>query len=443
MPSFEPDVPLERILEHFQVLGRIGNLGPSPLHGFLRAAWSFEESAAMEYFRQVGVETGLHTAYDGVGNLYLTTPGRRDRLVQIGSHLDTVPMGGTYDGAVGIVAGMEAILALQSFWSQLSHSLQLVIWRGEESATFGAVCKGSQAAFGLNDPKILSKDFEGQTLEAAILSQGYDPEFIANQHPTLPQTSIDAIEAHIEVHIEQANRLQVDECLIGIATSIRGAMRLRVLVSGEAAHSGATPMGASYRRDANLAMAYMLVALDRLAQEQLAQGHDLVQTVGVINSDSSYNLHDPRVYENALTKVSPFGYFALDIRSNRQSFLNDYVGQARQLVQSIAENYRVSVRFEEITALPPLEALDARLQTHIASACQALNLAYEHIPSGALHDVAVVASQRHSDGTIIPGGLIFIPCRDGVSHNPREYAAPEAIQAGAKVLALTLVQIAL
>ena len=396
----------------------------------------------MAYIRQIGVENGLKAYYDAVGNLFLTTPYQRPTLLQMGSHLDTVPMGGNYDGAAGVVVGLEAILALKDHWPELDHALQLVAWRGEESATFGALCKGSQAAFGKNDPKILMKEFEGNTLEDAILNQGYDPSYISEQKPTLSQAQIDAIHAHVELHIEQAKSLEVNGLDIGIVSSIRGAVRFRVIVEGEAAHSGGTPMGVSYRQDANLAMAYMQVALDQRVQEALAAEDDLVLTVGLLNSDFNYNLHDPRVYENALTKVSPFGYFAIDIRSNRAETLARIVVEAKQIIEQVARDFRVSVTFQSITELAPTETMDERIQAAVRQSCDALDLKSVLMSSGALHDVAVVANQQRSDGSHIPSGLIFIPCRDGISHNPKEYASPLALTNGARVLAHMLFRLA-
>ncbi len=436
-------VDSSKIEHHFFVLGQIGRLGLSSEAGYLRASWSFEESEAMDYLRQVGVEHGLIAHYDGVGNLFLTTPYKKPALIQVGSHLDTVPMGGNFDGAVGVVVGLEAILALKSHWQDFEHALQLVAWRGEESATFGALCKGSQAAFGLNDPKILLKEFEGKTLEDAILGQGYDPSFISDQRPTLSKEQIDAIHAHVELHIEQAKSLEVNGLDIGIVSSIRGAVRFRAIVEGEAAHSGGTPMGVDYRQDANLAIAYMQVALDKRVQKALAEGDDLVLTVGLLNSDFNYNLHDPRVYENALTKVSPFGYFAVDIRSNRAKTLARIVADAKQIIEQTAREFRVSVNFQPITELAPTETLDDRIQTAVYESCQHLGLKNAVMSSGALHDVAVVANQRRSDGSRIPSGLIFIPCKDGISHNPKEYASIEALTNGGRVLAHTLYRLAM
>jgi N-carbamoyl-L-amino-acid hydrolase len=436
------NISTERIEQHFSALSQIGNLGPQREDGYLRASWSTEESAAMAYIKQVGQRYGLQATYDGVGNLFLVTPENKPTVVQVGSHLDTVPKGGLFDGAAGIVAGLEAILALRDYWPSLRYGLELVVWRGEESATFGAVCKGSQAAFGQNPPDILTREFTGKTLEKVILSQGFEPGFIRDAKPTLSQERVDSIVAHLELHIEQAKKLETAQLDIGIATSIRGMVRLRVIVIGEAAHSGGTPLGTAYRKDANLAMAYMQVELDKLAAQVLSEGADLVQTVGVINCDQDFNLSHPQIYENALTKVSPFGYFTLDIRSNRQIFLSDYARQVYRLFNNAGRKFGVDIEIEKICSLPALESLDQTLQATIEVACRESGYGYVRMPSGSLHDIGVVSQQKQSNGSTIAGGLIFIPCRDGLSHNPKEYATPEAIRKGTLVLARTLQKIA-
>ena len=437
--GIQPDsifnIPIENINRHFAVLEKIGNLDTFREAGFLRASWSNEETAAMEYIKTVGYNYGLKPRYDAVGNLLMTTPYHQQSVIQIGSHLDTVPHGGNYDGAAGIVAGLEAIFALKDQWQTLTHRLELVVWRGEESATFGAVCKGSQAAFGQNNPNILLKKFNTQTLDEAIRGQGFDPGFIEREQPTLSQSHIDSIAAYLELHIEQARKLEIDQKEIGIVTSVRGTMRFRIVVVGEAAHSGGTPMGVQYRKDANLAMAYMQVELDRLADQALFKGEDLVQTAGIINTDQDFNIRNPHVYENALTKVSPYGYFTLDIRSNKLSFLENYAAQAQESIQDVGRRFNVFVKIKQIVSLLPIEEMDKNLQNAAEKACQQLKYTYELMPSGAIHDVAVVAAQKRSDGSSIPSGLIFIPCKDGLSHNPKEYSSPEAIQRGTAVLA--------
>ena len=436
------DVPIENIKKHFFELGRIGNLGPTPEDGFLRSSWSDEESAAMGYIRLEGESKGLIASNDGIGNLYLTTSREGGKVIQAGSHLDTVPKGGLYDGGAGIVAGLEAILALREYWSSMNCDLQLVVWRGEESATYGSVCKGSRAAYGLNDPKILMNKFQGKSLEEAINSQGFDPSYIRQCQPALAQWQINSITAYIELHIEQARKLDIARKQIGIVTSMRGAARYRIVVTGESAHSGGTPMGSAFRRDANLAIAYMQVELDRLGQQWLEQGDDLVQTVGVVNIDPDFNMLDPRVYENSYTKVSPFGYFTLDIRSSQAATLAAYIQDALRLILDTGSKFRVAVEIIEMNKLSPTVTLDTGLQTLLAESCIELGYSCEPLPSGALHDAAIVASQLRSDRSQIPVGLVFIPCRDGISHNPREYASPTDIQRGSLVLARTLWKLA-
>ena len=205
------ELQAERIDGHFRILEKIGNLGPKREDGFLRASWSAEETLAMEHFKKSAEAEGMLASWDAVGNLFITTPGAGTEIVLTGSHLDSVPGGGNYDGAAGVVCGLEAILALKEDWSKLKRRLGLVVWRGEESACFTAVCKGSQAAFGLNDPSILGRKFQGITLEEAIRSQGFDPVPIANKTATLDPVKIDSIAALVELHIEQAKMLEIEK----------------------------------------------------------------------------------------------------------------------------------------------------------------------------------------------------------------------------------------
>ncbi len=426
------------IQRHLDALAKIGNLGPSLEDGFLRAAWSDEESAAMQYIIGVAEEAGLQHRFDSVGNLFIRTPGGRAEVVQVGSHLDTVPRGGLFDGGAGIVAGLEAILCAQKNMTSQTRDMELVIWRGEESATFNALFMGSRAAFGQADADLLKNRFQGISLEDAIRGQGFDPAAIVSGDATLDQSAIDSIAGHIELHIEQANRLEVEHIDIGIVTSIRAPRRFRIFVRGENAHSGATPMGLPYRKDACLSMSHMHVRLHEALTERCAKGQDLVQTIGVINSSKDLNEAHPEVYENALTKVSSFGYFLLDIRGNTKTFLDEYTAAALEIIQATAEQFSTPVEIQTLAESDPVEQLDRELQKHIVSASEQLGHSHVLMPSGAGHDAAVVAKQQRSNGTTIPTAMIFIPCRDGISHNPLEYATTEAITKGAEVIAHVL-----
>ena len=334
-----------RFSRHIEVISKIGNLGPRLEDGYTRAAWSDEESKAIEYIRREGLKMGLNARYDNVGNLFLRTKNNSKQVIQVGSHMDTVPNGGTFDGAVGIIVGLESIRSVIEVGLPVDKDLELVIWRGEESATYNFAYKGSKAAFGDRMPSdLLNRTYAGVKLEEAIKKQGFDPSYIMLNKPTLMQADIDKIRGHFEVHIEQANKLEQDGDEIGIVTSIRGGNRLRIEVSGSFDHSGATPMGIKYRHDANLAIGYMQVELDKLLTMFQNKGFDLVQTIGVLNSDKEYNAQNPIVYENTLTKVSGFGYFYLDVRSNSRKQRDDYTTEVKKTIQNVADQLRIKVK---------------------------------------------------------------------------------------------------
>lgn len=422
------------IQKHIDSLAKIGNLGPKLEDGFLRSAWSDEESEAINYIKNTGEKFGLKSRYDDIGNFFLTLIGNQNTVLQVGSHLDTVPNGGLFDGGAGIIAGLEALIEISKTGYCSGPDLELVIWRGEESATFGSVTCGSKAAFGMLPPSMLERTYNGVTLKEAIKKQGFNPEPIETNQPTISLEDKDRILGMIELHIEQATFLENNSLDIGIVNSIRGPSRWMVEVTGEAAHSGSTPMGIEYRSDANLAIGYMLVELDKLVSDYAKSGNDIVQTIGIINSLSDFNKSNPNVYKNALTKVSPYGYFTHGFRSTSSKVLDEYENISQECIKNIAKKFNVDIKIELITKGKPLEKLDEKLESYAIKACDKLDYKYTVIPSGGFHDVAIVASQTKSDGSNIPGSLIFIPCKDGISHNPKEFTTTQAITKGANVL---------
>ena len=442
--SFDPAAPIRiaesQIQRHIDALAKFGNLGPKLEDGFSRTAWSDAESAGMEYIRKEGESLGLQTRYDGVGNLFLRTKHGSSQVWQTGSHMDSVPHGGTFDGGAGIIAGLEAIRALIAANAiPADKDVELVAWRGEESATFQYAYKGSKAAFGDKFPDdILARSYEGKTLEESIRQQGFDPSFIKNHRATLTPKEVDALKGYIELHIEQAKKLEQDGDDIGIVTSIRGGARFKVEVKGSFDHSGATPMGTQYRRDANLTLAHIQVDLDDLLSRYLAKGFDLVQTVGVVNSDMDLNAAYPLLYENALSKVSGFGYLFLDIRSNNQKQRDEFVAAAKATILATADRLKTRAVIIDLGSTPPTETMNAGLQAAIERATQTLQFKYQNMASGAGHDAAIVASHANSQGIPIPAGMIFIPSRQGISHDIAEFTDTKDLRKGAEVLANTL-----
>ena len=423
---------------HFWEIAKIGNLGEGLSQGFLRASYSDEESRAIRYIESEGKAFGLIAKYDALGNFSLETPGEYSEYVEVGSHLDTVPAGGNFDGVVGIISGLEGIRSIVASGIKLKKGLRLRIWRAEESGTFPVLYGGSLGAFGQVDPKFLDAQFQGRTYREAILSQGFDPSFIERKERTIPQAEVDGIAAHLEIHIEQGNLLEVQNLDIGIVTSIRAPERYRVFLTGEFDHSGATPMGVAFRKDVNLALGYILVELDKLANKNLENGADLVQTIGVINSDTGINQSSPFLKLNALTKVSGFGYFTLDIRSKDDEFRKNYALEAVKVIESISKRFGVTVQIEPISSGRAENSLDSPIQQLVKNCSDELGYKSQKMPSGAGHDCGVVAKQRKSNGTTVPIGLMFIPCLRGKSHSPEEYSTFESVTKGATVLAEVL-----
>ena len=428
----------DKITAQYEVLNTIGALGKSPADGYLRAAYSPEETQAMSHIERSARTGGLSSRWDAAGNLIVELPGETDQWVETGSHLDTVPYGGNFDGAAGVVAGLAAMFHLKAKAPRPHRGLRLRVWRGEESATFQEACLGSKAAFGVLNPASLENRYEGVSLKQAMVSQGVDPALILTETPALSQEEIDGITAHVELHIEQGNMLEKTGNEIGIVTGIRGAYRQWVTLEGQFDHSGATPMGSDFRKDVNLALAAILLRLDDLARESFPRENDLVQTVGVINSSRDRNDRFPGVYRNAVTKVSGYGYFSHEVRSCDTEFRDRYCSKAQDVITETALSYGVKPQIEVFADNPGIQNLNTDIQNVVAAACEGLRYSYTHIPSGAWHDAAVVAQQPQSSMRAVPVGMIFIPCRNGRSHCPEECTSPYQIAAGASVLAGTL-----
>ncbi len=423
------------IERHYSVLNHIGALGTHPSNGFSRAAYSDEETAVMDYFAEQADHSGLTVRWDGVGNLFIETADKQDHWIECGSHVDTVPGGGNFDGLAGIVAGFAAMHALNK--QPRTHGLRLRIWRGEESASFGITSIGASAELGTLAAESLNTRHAGRTLSQAMREQGADPALIASGQATITQDELDQISAHLELHIEQGIILEKEEKDIGIVSGIRASSRHWITLHGAFDHSGATPMGTLFRRDANLALARMLVALDDLfiSYQQQYPGLDLVQTIGHINSNRERKEHDEKLNNNAISKVSGYSYFSFELRSCIDKLRQHYKQKAMRIIQDMATTFGVSASIEIISNSAGVKALDQTLQIEMQRMCKALNYRYRTLPSGAWHDAALIAQQTRSDQTSIPTGMIFIPCLNGKSHCPEELASNEQIAKGASVLA--------
>lgn len=427
----------ESIAARYAQLAMIGAIDGDPVNGYLRAPYSDAENEALQWLEDIALEHSLTRRRDRAGNLVIETPGIFQEWIETGSHIDTVPGGGNYDGAAGVVAGLEAMLAIQACRKPLQRGLRLRVWRGEESATFGVTSIGSRASFGQLNTQTLDHRWQGLTLREAMQQQGVDPGGIASGEAIMDANERDSIAAYIELHIEQGKVLESLGLDIGIVTAIRGSRRSWVSIRGTFDHSGATPMGSEFRQDANLAMAYMQVGLDQLLQQHNVNGGDLVQTIGLINPSANHAASLP-IADNAVTKVSGAACFSFEVRGCDTDAVEQYCNSATALIQETARRFCVTATIDTFSDQPGIAALSPEIQQRLQHDSKRLGLSHTKLPSGAWHDAGTVAGAKKSDGSPIPVGMIFIPCRGGISHSPDEYASPAQIASGASLLATSM-----
>ena len=430
--------PADHIQSHFS---RLASIGVEPDGSISRIAWTDAESTAIAYVRSEGESFGLVGRYDAVGNLILSLPGDHEKRILVGSHLDSVPHGGNYDGAAGVIAGLEAMRPLVGEADSFRAGIDLVVWRGEEH-TYNAVYKGSATAFGCSETHILHNVYGGVSLRDAIASQGFDPSCIDEGRPSFDADYVESILGYLELHIEQGVQLERENLDLGIVTSVAGDRRFMIVLEGRFDHSGATPMGTKFRSDSNLALAYILTRLDELATRRRDDGNVFTQTAGIINSDPEIDRKHPIVHSNSVTKVSGMAYFTLDLMSADDEFLDDYAAEVLREVWRTSKEFGVKAIVEQTDAAFGVRTLDPQLRTKLAEVSRARGYSTVEMPSGAGHDSVVVALAERRSGNI-PVGMLFVPCRAGISHAPDEYASPEHVAKGAEVMRDVMREVAL
>jgi N-carbamoyl-L-amino-acid hydrolase len=367
--------------------------------GIVRDTYGLGEQAAYDIIRAAAEQLGLGIATDPIGNMTMTLPGQ-DRAaprILIGSHLDSVPQGGNFDGAAGIIAGLCAVSALRVSGFQPACDIAVMAIRGEESAWYDVSYIGSAGAFGLLDPAALAvpRFDTGKTLGEALAEHGFDPEPIAAKRPLIDPGTI---RAYLELHIEQGPLLVREGLPAAVVTGIRGCQRFRnARCIGAYAHSGA--VGRPDRQDAVAATVALLHHLEQVWMEEEARGADLVFTCGEIFTDSS--MHGP-------SKVAGETHFVIDLRSLSTETMTRMAAVARAEAAHIGARYRVRFELGATSDSAP-GLMDPRLR---AALLRQLDKPYE-MASGAGHDAVVFAAMG------IPTAMIFVRNENG-SHNPDE-----------------------
>lgn len=362
-------------------------------------------------FRGAGLETGR----DAAGNLIGRLPGADPALkpILIGSHSDTVPSGGRYDGILGVIAALEVAQSLGERGERLRHTLEVVDFLAEEPSEFGLSCIGSRALAGaLSEQHLALARPDGMTLRDGIAFVGGRPDEIASA-----RRPADGVAAYVELHIEQGRVLENERIPIGIVTDIVGIRRERITITGRADHAGATPM--PLRADALVGAAKLVEAAHERALATARDEQPLVATFGRIE-----------VSPNAANAVPGEAVLTLEVRSGNEAAVAAFgAGLLRELRPAL-EALRLAIAVEPISHVAPT-ACAAGIRKAIADAAASLGLATRNLPSGAGHDGVFVAQTG-------PIGMIFVPCLDGRSHAPEESITPGQAGDGARVLAETV-----
>ncbi|WP_300209556.1 hydantoinase/carbamoylase family amidase [Bradyrhizobium sp.] len=370
--------------------------------GITRESYSGRESAALDIVEAKARELGLETARDAGANLVVTLPGSEPDLpfLACGSHLDSVPQGGNFDGAAGVIAGLAVLARLKRDDITPRRTIKLFGLRGEESSRFGKAYMGSLALFGkLASEDLKVTDRDGRTLGECMRAVGADVARIERGEPLLDAGQV---AAWIELHIEQGPVLLARELPLGIVTGIRGNVRHRaVQCIGEAGHSGAVPRW--LRHDAVFAVAELMTHLDRHWRTLLERGRDVVVTSGVFGTDPA---------EHAIARIPGKVSFSFEVRSQSRETLEGFYDLFRSECNLIAEERGVEFVFDRRLESAPA-TMDVDWVGRLRKSARALGLPDEEIPSGAGHDAAVFAN------TGIPSALVFVRNENG-SHNPKE-----------------------
>lgn len=404
----------ERLAKDFEAMARLTDVGD----GINRLAFTDADWAGRQYIVDRMIDAGLTVEADGFGNVIGYKAGKNPDLpvVMVGSHTDSVPNGGNYDGVVGVLSAIEAVRSMTEDNVEHDHTIAVVDFMCEESSRFGAATLGSKAMRGeltLDDLHRLV-DKKGISIYEALQSRNLNPDGIETMEYTRP------VKAFIEIHIEQGKVLEHEQKKIGIVTGIAAPERFYVTIRGNADHSGATPM--KLRHDALCGASKIILGIEEIASMQ--EEPPVVGTVGVVE-----------VIPGAMNVIPGAVKLGVDIRSISKVARDSVVTLIKEFIDVICEKRGLSYTIEPIAQDHPV-AMHPAMIREIEGAVKAVDVEYMTMPSGAGHDAMHWAD-------VVPTGMIFIPCHEGISHNPAEFTDMADIITGAKVLDTVLRKLSL
>jgi hydantoinase/carbamoylase family amidase len=393
------------ILADLEEAARIGAVDGG---GVTRIAWSPELQAASEWLCARLEELGLAAEIDPAGNVIGRWQAGEGSAVLLGSHLDTVPRGGRYDGALGVLAALDAIRRLRERGLEPKRPVWLASFMDEEGTRFRTGLLGSRAFCGEELSGLADRtDAEGVTLAEAMQRLGFS-------YDRLPEArAVDGVGAYLELHIEQGPRLEQAGIDVGVVTGIVGLVSYRARLVGQANHAGTTPMDA--RRDALAGAARAVLALRDEARARAG----MTANVGII-----------RVEPGGFNVIPGVCEFTIDVRHPTPEGFAAVQRFVRETLERIAAEERLELDLAETHRLEPL-AMDEALQATLERAADLEGASHVRMPSGAGHDAMIVG--RHA-----PAAMLFVPSRDGISHSPAEHTDAAHCELGARVLGRAL-----
>ncbi|WP_339262141.1 M20 family metallo-hydrolase [Solibacillus sp. FSL W7-1472] len=400
------EINKKRLENMFEVVSEFGKIGET---GLCRATLSPEEKQTFETVTDWLEKAGISVHVDNFGNLIGRLEGKNPHApaLVMGSHLDSQPYGGRFDGTSGVLAGVEVLLTMVDKGIQPEVPIEVISFADEESWRFKKGLFGSRGIAGLFEEGELERtDKQGITRRQALIDFGCDPDKLeASVYPK------GAVGAFLELHIEQGPYLDVNNKPIGIVKGIAGPLWLTVEVEGFAGHAGSVPM--NMRQDALLAASKMVTEINRIVRAQ--EDVPTVATVGSI-----------RVFPDSPNIIPEKVEFTIDLRDIDLERRNAYEEQIRMMINEVAVEYNVSFSIVEDTNQSPVTIADW-IQAAIKEESEQLGLDCPIMMSGPFHDATVMAS-------ICDVGMIFVSCKDGISHNPAEYASYEDLALGTELL---------
>ena len=377
--------------------------------GITRLAYTSTDKAAQMWLLKELEYMNLEVREDVLGNLFLRRPGLDPTLppVACGSHLDTVIHGGAYDGMCGVVGALEALNMLSD--ETLRRSVEVIVFRAEESSRFGFATIASKLITGKATPEKFANACRKDDITFKEAVKEWGGNLDAYEKAVLKPGSY---KCFAEMHIEQGKVLEETGHQIGIVHSIAAPTRFKLHITGMADHSGATPMG--FRKDALVSAAKMILAVETAAINEKENG--TVGTVGIVD-----------VEPGSINVVPGKVTLWVDVRGVNTESIQRTLKEIRQAAQGTARTDGVEIKEEMLTSDTPV-ALDEKLAARSEAICKEQKKSFLHMNSGAGHDAMHMPA-------ICPTTMLFIPCKGGISHNPEEFAKTEDICAGIEVLA--------